>query len=352
MPYRFKINEPVEKGFRRIAREQLDAALMHLASAPHISPSGVHECRKALKRLRALVRLTAPALGRGTARRRTKALSAIARLLSAHRDQTVMLETLAKLTSEIPTEVQRVFSPLRAHFAGLVGQQPEPVDVDCAAKIERLLLREAKKFARSRFRRRGFAALEGGLEKSYRQARKAMKNAYGEPSDESFHTLRKAVQWHWRQMSLLGRAWPDEFAVRVAAARELSQMLGDDHDLAMLVDALADVEEMPPEDKEAIAALCRERLQALRDAAEPRAERLFAETSKAFTKRMAVYWRHGRAVEQSLGASIAARVEPAKSSSAAVKPELKPAPEVAKPVAAKSRLAAKTPASAPSQRRA
>ena len=56
MPYRFKIDEPVEKGFRRIAREQLDVALAELA-APQVPPKGVHECRKALKRLRALVRL-------------------------------------------------------------------------------------------------------------------------------------------------------------------------------------------------------------------------------------------------------------------------------------------------------
>ena len=56
--------------------------------------------------------------------------------------------------------------------------------------------------------------------------------------------MRKAVQWHWRQMSLLGRAWPDEFAVRVTAARELSQMLGDDHDLAMLIDVTARAEDI------------------------------------------------------------------------------------------------------------
>lgn len=62
MPYRFKIDEPVEKGFRRIAREQVDAALQELA-APEVQPKGVHECRKSLKRLRALVRLAASALG-------------------------------------------------------------------------------------------------------------------------------------------------------------------------------------------------------------------------------------------------------------------------------------------------
>ena len=237
MPYRFKIDEPVEKGFRRIAREQLDIAFTELAPpAPNILPTGVHECRKALKRMRALVRLATPALGQRKARRRARALSEIARLLSARRDQAVMLETLAKLTSDSNSDAAATLAPLRAHLVGVVGEEPKPLDADCAAKARLMLLREAKKFAHTRFRKRGFAALEGGLEKSYRRARNAMKNAYGEPSDESFHTMRKAVQWHWRQMSLLGRAWPDEFAVRVTAARELSQMLGDDHDLAMLID--------------------------------------------------------------------------------------------------------------------
>ena len=194
--------------------------------------------------MRALVRLATPALGQRKARRRARALSEIARLLSARRDQAVMLETLAKLTSD--SNAASTLAPLRAHLVGVVGEEPKPLDADCAAKARLMLLREAKKFAHTRFRKRGFAALEGGLEKSYRRARKAMKNAYGEPSDESFHTMRKAVQWHWRQMSLLGRAWPDEFAVRVTAARELSQMLGDDHDLAMLIDVTARAEDIPP----------------------------------------------------------------------------------------------------------
>ncbi len=46
MPYRFKIDEPVEKGFRRIAREQLDVALAELA-APK---SGREACTNAVRR--------------------------------------------------------------------------------------------------------------------------------------------------------------------------------------------------------------------------------------------------------------------------------------------------------------
>ncbi len=349
MPYRFKIDEPVEKGFRRIAREQLDIAFTELAPpAPNILPTGVHECRKALKRMRALVRLATPALGQRKARRRARALSEIARLLSARRDQAVMLETLAKLTSNSNSDAAATLAPLRAHLVGVVGEEPKPLDADCAAKARLMLLREAKKFAHARFRKRGFAALEGGLEKSYRRARNAMKNAYGEPSDESFHTMRKAVQWHWRQMSLLGRAWPDEFAVRVTAARELSQMLGDDHDLAMLIDVATRAEDISAEDKEAIVALCLHRQRALRNDAEPRAERLFAETPVAFTKRMAAYWRFGRTVDQGRNVLPVARAE-AQKPQVPVKPEIQPAAEAA---STKPRLAAKAPVSAPSQRRA
>jgi CHAD domain-containing protein len=350
MPYRFKINEPVEKGFRRIAREQLDVALAELA-APHIPPTGVHECRKALKRLRALVRLLAPALGRSEARRRAKALSAVARMLSARRDQAVMLETVARLAMETGTDGAFTLAPLRAHLVGKVGEEAQPLNVDCAAKARMLLLREAKKFARTKFRSRGFAALEGGLEKSYGQARKAMKNAYSEPSDESFHTLRKAVQWHWRQMSLLARAWPDEFAVRVAAARELSQMLGDDHDLAMLVAAAATADDISYEHKDAIIAICQRRQQALRDATEFRAARLFAETAKAFTKRMEAYWKYARVLDPRLEASPITHPE-AQKTQLAIEADGHRDVRGTKPVQAKPRLTVKAPVPASSQRRA
>jgi CHAD domain-containing protein len=352
MPYRFKIDEPVEKGFRRIAREQLDTALAELA-APEIQPGGVHECRKALKRMRALVRLVGPALGNDKAKKRTKALSEAARLLAGRRDQAVLLDTVAKLASETGTDGALALAPLKAHFAQTFGDAPQSLDPDSAAKARMQLLREAKKFAHMRLRQRGFAAIEGGLEKSYRRARKALKIAYSEPSDETFHTLRKSVQWHWRQMSLLARAWPDEFAVRVAAARELSQILGDDHDLAMLIGATASAKDLSDEQKDAVVSLCERRQQGLRTAAENRAERLFAEAPRAFVKRMSAYWKFGRVVPLSdvvpkawQGEAQTARPQPVSH------PDHQPATSDGKQAPSKPRLAVKAAASAPSQRRA
>jgi CHAD domain-containing protein len=364
MPYRLKINEPVEKGFRRNAREQLDVALAELASS-EIHQSSVHECRKALKRMRALVRLASGAIGRRKARRRAKALSEIARLLADRRDQAVMLQTISNLATEGNVDVAPVLAPLRRYLVGRIGEEAKPLDADSASQARLLLLQEAKKFSRTRFDKRGFAALRGGLEQSYRKARKATKEAYSEPSDESFHTLRKAVQWHWRQMSLLAHAWPDEFAVRVSAARELSQMLGDDHDLSMLISAAAKALDMSNEEKEGVVALCLRQQQELRNAAEFRARRLFAEAPKEFVKRMAAYWRCSRILDPRAEAPAAGTSELQGlrpdthvqddvqfQEDGHLRAEDHPARQDAKPASSKPRLSIKAAAPAPSQRRA
>ena len=97
-------------------------------------------------------------------------------------------------------------------------------------------------------------------------------------------------------MNVLSRAWPDEFEARVSAARELSQLLGDDHDLAILEDTARSKGEVSEQALEDVVQLCRSQQSAVRDAAEFRAARLFAESPRAFTKRIANYWAFGRRV--------------------------------------------------------
>jgi CHAD domain-containing protein len=350
MPYRFKIDEPVEKGFRRIAGEQLAIALAELDAAGGIDAKGVHDFRKALKRLRALVRLASSALDGRSVRRRTRALGEIARLLSDHRDGAVMRDTVAKLTSESAVDTAAALAPVHVQLARLAAENGATFDADAAAEARRLLLREVKKFSRMRLRGRGFQALEGGLEKSYRRARKAIKIAYIEPTNENFHSLRKAVQWHWRQMNLLSRAWPEEFAVRAAAAHELSQIIGDDHDLAVLIEAVENGEGISAESKPAILAVCKQRQDALRQAAEPRARRLFAEAPKAFVKRLSAYWKSGRSA--GLKTKTIRRDEPLKPAATQAAAEIEATVETAQPQVTKRKIAAKTLAPVQSQRRA
>lgn len=304
MPYRFKFEESVEKGFRRIAQEQFDLALAELSAAT-VAAKNVHEGRKALKRLRALVRLAAAGIGPKQAKTRVRALGSIARLLSAQRDRAVAIETIASLERLPGTDAVRILAPLKRHLEAQVdGAASE--DGEKSYSIRMLLLHEAKKISRLPLRKKGFAALSGGLETSYRRARSAIKTAYQIPSNENFHDLRKAVQWHWRQMNLLARTWPEELAVRAEAARELSQLLGDDHDLAMLMSVASGADAISPSERKEIAALVSARQSYLRDAAHHRAVRLFAEKPKAFVARVGAYWKFGQAQSLTAKAEVAA----------------------------------------------
>ena len=68
MTYRFKLNESVSAGASRIGMEQIDIAEARLASRDDI-PTAIHDARRCLKRLRALLRLIRPALAESTYRR-------------------------------------------------------------------------------------------------------------------------------------------------------------------------------------------------------------------------------------------------------------------------------------------
>ncbi|MEL6373836.1 MAG: CHAD domain-containing protein [Pseudomonadota bacterium] len=73
-----------------------------------------------------------------------------------------------------------------------------------------------------------------GFGTSYARAKKAMAVARASGVDTDFHEWRKFVQHHWRQLQVLRNAWPDAFAARIALARQVSQALGEDHDLYVL----------------------------------------------------------------------------------------------------------------------
>src|SRR4029078_13554770 len=102
MTYRFKLQEPIGEGVRRIGLEQIEIAEAKLASKDDISAS-IHDARRCLKRMRALLRLIRPGAEEGAYRREAERLSGIGKLLSGARDLDVMQLTLQKLESRFDT---------------------------------------------------------------------------------------------------------------------------------------------------------------------------------------------------------------------------------------------------------
>jgi CHAD domain-containing protein len=304
MTYRFKLREPVAEGIQRIGLAQIEMAEARLACNDDV-PTAVHDARRCLKRLRALLRLIRPALSETIYERETKRLSGIGRLLSGERDRHVMQQTLLKLESQhgaLPNDAGK-------HVRTWLAQPPRATGRGGAADVRRKALTQLKP-ARKAFAGPHITDVElthllDGLELTYRKARRAFHKAYEQPSDESFHHWRKTVQQHWRHMQLLSRGWPEALSARAGEAKALSQILGEDHDLAVLaafVRAHADPL-VGADDIDLLETQCRASQAELRERARHHGARLFAEPAKNLKARLGAYW----------SAAAAARTAPAAS---------------------------------------
>ena len=85
----------------------------------------------------------------------------------------------------------------------------------------------------------GFEAIGPGLARGYRRGRRALREAVDRPTDEHVHEWRKSVKTLWYHVRLLEPAAPSVFAPAIEALDHLAEALGDDHDLAVLVERLA-----------------------------------------------------------------------------------------------------------------
>ncbi len=297
MAYRFKLDELSAKGFRRIAREQIQRALTELGRT-EMTAANVHETRKVVKRLKSLLRLIRPALPEKMFRTRYQRISKIGAALAHSRDTHVMIETIGKLETRFGPESIRVLQPLRPFLSRSRDATHERTDPLAIRRALATAIFESQKFEKIAFNKKGFEALSAGVEETYRAGRRNLARAYKRPSDEAFHELRKTVQWHWRQMALISRAWPEYFEVRIAAARQLAELLGDDHDLAVLEAGVRKLRTHLPENAGPIENLIILRKDELRKEALPYTERLFAERPKEFVRRIAAYWTSARKMRQ------------------------------------------------------
>ena len=308
MAYRFKVSESFDDGVRRIGLEQIDRALTALNGGT--PAQSVHDTRKALKRIRALLRLARPGLGSHTYAGENARYRDIGRLLSGARDRHVLLQTAGKFKAEAAGRAKTAFSAVQA----LLEEQTVPTaaggEASAVADAIGALSHARVAMARLEFKSDGYSVAWEGIERTYKQAIDTFEQAYENCDDEAMHEWRKRVQHHWRHMALFRDAWPEMTLVRVQAAKDISEMLGEDHDISVM---LAAVDEgglavarsrsgkrggtLTDAQRRLTKACGQERQVELRASCRVLGERLFAEPAGAFADRMKQFWASAQTLE-------------------------------------------------------
>ncbi|MGD2055997.1 MAG: CHAD domain-containing protein [Gammaproteobacteria bacterium] len=294
MSYRFQFNESLADGVPRIVSEQVDRAVAELTGGDTDLPEAVHQVRKRCKKIRGMLRLIRGSFA-ASYRQENAWFRDLARRLSGARDTQAMLECLDKLRDAFQEELEvDAFATVRQALVERQaavqedGALPDRV-ADTAAELQDARLRVLGWHLDDT----GFAAIESGLSRTYRRARKAMRAGYENPTAENFHEWRKRVKYHWYHLRLLRELWPAPLKGLAAEAKQLADLLGDDHDLAVLRETLLRDRDASGDAAEidALVGLAKRRQDQLRAEAQTLGCRLFAERPRKFCRRVDSYWR-------------------------------------------------------------
>ncbi|WP_341937185.1 CHAD domain-containing protein [Marinimicrobium sp. C2-29] len=291
MSYAVGKDETVQKSLRRIGREQIDKAIAEIDDPQLDRHEAIHQVRKRCKKLRALVRLVRPALGKAY-RRENARFRDIARNLAVVRDEQSMVEALERLLATLEdTE--------RATCAPVLVELRKRRDTAAAEQDPEALLSEARQALEKAHRsvdrwcleENGFKAVRG-FGKTYKRGRKAARRAFTGIAGD-FHGWRKRVKYHSHHLQLLRPLWPRVNKAWRNEGKALADILGNDHDLALLDSLLESEGERlaTDETRQRLQQVILEEQQCLRGKAWEIGQRLYAEKPKALGKRWQRYWQ-------------------------------------------------------------
>ena len=290
MSFRIHARRHADEEIRRVARERIAEAITALGEG---TPSGVHDARKRLKEIRALLRLVHKPLGKKLFTRHNRQFRDIGQQLSSLRDAAAMVECWDALVAQEPSRfssaaMKRVRARLQARVTQAAPEQPQ-VHADLLASLGAA----SEAVADWPLRAQGFALFKAGVLRTCQDGRRAMKAVQQKRSDELLHEWRKRVKDHWYQTRLLRDAWPQLFKARQKSLETLAGHLGDDHDLAVLHLLIG---EQPAlfgalNTRKAIAAAIDARRQQLFDASLELGARLYAEKPEGLAELWSDYWK-------------------------------------------------------------
>jgi CHAD domain-containing protein len=285
MAFSFDLSDrTLARGTRRIAIEQIDRALDQIDRPSLLQGEAVHEIRKSVKKLRALLRLVRPGLAEH------RALDALlrdaARRVAALRDAAVLLHTLDALAPDGLPTIRAAFTqaPPRARDAADEALAACRADLATArGQIKALALQGAEA-----------DVLQAGLILTLHQAQTTLHVALRDTAPEAVHNFRKRVKDHLYHARLLTPLWPVMMGPHAEAAEELAETLGLMNDIAVFRDALTGLD-LPAGERADAEVLARVRHDRLSLVALPLATRLFAGRPQDVAERWYAWWAIWRA---------------------------------------------------------
>lgn len=294
MQYFIEPKESPTGGLQRLLSQLLEDSEKALKNLEN-RDTAVHEARKNFKKIRALLRLVRGGLGEDIFKEADTAIRDAGRLLSDARDSGVLVHTIASLAIRHPElSDDPGFTRLRTHLQKKHQRIMKQLASDGEIpKVLAILEKVKHKLPDWTLAAQDFSAFYDGLLKAYQQGQTAMLAARDQPEPEKLHDWRKRVKDLSYQLFYLKGIWPAMLEPHESALGSLGDLLGEDHDLAVLRRTF-ETEIATPKNikgKPLLPEKISAERKALQAKAWPLGHRLYCEEPAAFIARMVGYWQ-------------------------------------------------------------
>jgi len=292
MSLRLKRDAPIAAEIRRLVLQQLEAAISELrAVGDPGSDEAIHDARRRVKKIRAVIRLVRPALDK-TSRVIDRDLKDVSRMLAPVADGQGIIETL----DQIAHRYRKLLPPgaVRSIRAGL-RERSARIDREANARGIIRMAADALRAERGRVRRwaisgDGFSSIASGLEESYRRARKGMILAWSKPKAHHYHSWRRYVKDHWFHVRLVEENCGNQLLPYQRRLEALDGVLGEYHNLVILREVLATDGYASRRETARCLQVVSQYKRLLRHHSETLGVRIYAEKPRRYVRRVKRLW--------------------------------------------------------------
>lgn len=228
--------KPCGRELRKIALLQIDAVLRELRGN-NVSPGPVHDARTYIKKVRAILQLSAVSLCRKEREQFTRLLRKAAVRLAPLRDSEVRVRTLDSLLKRTGLPAKG-YASLRARLAGMAERERN----NAARRIPEVL--RFLRILRDSVADLPADTLHGKdlkrrLRRTYRRGRASLDLCRAKPDPEAFHQWRKQVKQLWYQLRITSEYWSSCAADLIGITGRIGDLAGEERDLTLLDETLA-----------------------------------------------------------------------------------------------------------------
>jgi CHAD domain-containing protein len=213
------------------------------------------------------------------------------------RDAKILFDTLDALVRDASAEQRRGLDAVREALEVRRARVRHRVmgDQETLAFLIRGLRRAKRRIRSSDCGSAGWSVLGRGMRRVYRAGRRAFTVASREPTDERLHEWRKQTKYLWHQLQFLHPIRPALMKRLADRAHQLSDRLGDDHDLAVLRHRIVTAR---PRVSRAVTISTVDGIERRRASLQADAMalgwRVYADRPREFTRRLEEPWREWR----------------------------------------------------------